>query len=246
MRGEHSRTSVKRIDTAPRRQWLLPVTYLVTTIACGSPPDPVRKIAPALAAGCTIVVKPAPETPLTMLLLGEILRDAGLPRGVLSILPTSSAAALVDPMLADDRLRKLTFTGSTGGGKALLAKAADRVLRTSMELGGNAPFLVFADADLEAAVDGAMAAKMRNTGQACTAANRINVENSIRGEFTEKLTARMQALTNGPRRSRRHPGWPADHRATPGSRRRTRPGRGGHRRHSHDRWRVWPRRRLLL
>ncbi|WP_433663883.1 NAD-dependent succinate-semialdehyde dehydrogenase [Nocardia sp. CA-128927] len=157
-----------------------------------------RKIAPALAAGCTMVVKPAAETPLTMLLLGQVFADAGLPPGVLSILPTSDAAQLTDPMFDDDRLRKVTFTGSTGVGKILLAQSATRVLRASMELGGNAPFVVFADADLDAAVDGAMAAKMRNTGEACTAANRFHVDNAVREEFTAKLTDRMRALKIGP------------------------------------------------
>jgi succinate-semialdehyde dehydrogenase / glutarate-semialdehyde dehydrogenase len=157
-----------------------------------------RKIGPALAAGCTMIVKPAAETPLTMQLLGQVFADAGLPSGVLSILPTSDAAGLTGPLLADPRMRKLTFTGSTGVGRKLLAQSADRVLRTSMELGGNAPFVVFDDADLDAAVDGAMAAKMRNMGEACTAANRIHVDNAVRAEFTEKLTARMAALTMGP------------------------------------------------
>ncbi|MFI6046710.1 NAD-dependent succinate-semialdehyde dehydrogenase [Nocardia sp. NPDC051321] len=157
-----------------------------------------RKIAPALAAGCTMVVKPAAETPLTMLLLGQVFADAGLPPGVLSILPTSDAAQLTDPMFTDDRLRKVTFTGSTAVGKTLLAQSATRVLRASMELGGNAPFVVFADADLDAAVDGAMAAKMRNTGEACTAANRFHVDNAVRAEFTTRLTDRMRALKIGP------------------------------------------------
>ncbi len=156
-----------------------------------------RKIGPALAAGCTMIVKPAAETPLTMLLLGQVFSDAGLPPGVLSILPTTDAAALTGPMIADPRMRKLTFTGSTDVGRKLLAQSADRVLRTSMELGGNAPFVDFDDADLDAAIDGAMAAKMRNMGEACTAANRIHVDNSVRAEFTEKLTARMAALTVG-------------------------------------------------
>ncbi|WP_433521323.1 NAD-dependent succinate-semialdehyde dehydrogenase [Nocardia pseudovaccinii] len=156
-----------------------------------------RKIAPAFAAGCTMVVKPAAETPLTMLLLGQAFADAGLPRGVLSILPTSDATTLTDPMFADDRLRKITFTGSTTVGKLLLAKAARRVLRSSMELGGNAPFVVFADADLDAALDGAMAAKMRNVGEACTAANRFHVDNAVRPEFTDQLTERMRALRIG-------------------------------------------------
>ncbi|MFE3059522.1 NAD-dependent succinate-semialdehyde dehydrogenase [Nocardia sp. NPDC059239] len=157
-----------------------------------------RKIAPALAAGCTVLVKPAPETPLTMLLLGEIFAEAGLPPGVLSILPTSDAAQLTAPLFTDDRLRKLTFTGSTNVGKLLLRQSASLVLRTSMELGGNAPFLVFADADLDAAVEGAFAAKMRNTGEACTAANRFHVDNSIREEFTARLTERMRTLKVGP------------------------------------------------
>ncbi|GAB2510530.1 NAD-dependent succinate-semialdehyde dehydrogenase [Nocardia heshunensis] len=157
-----------------------------------------RKIAPAFAAGCTMVVKPAAETPLTMLLLGEVFAAAGLPAGVLSILPTSKAARLTDPMFADDRLRKVTFTGSTPVGKVLLAQSAQRVLRTSLELGGNAPFVVFADADLDAAVDGAMAAKMRNIGEACTAANRFHVDNAVRAEFTARLTERMRGLKIGP------------------------------------------------
>ncbi|KIA63920.1 NAD-dependent succinate-semialdehyde dehydrogenase [Nocardia vulneris] len=156
-----------------------------------------RKIAPALAAGCTMVLKPAAETPLTMLLLGQVFADAGLPAGVLSIVPTSDAARLTDPMFRDDRLRKVTFTGSTAVGKRLLAQSSSRVLRTSMELGGNAPFLVFADADIDAAVAGAMAAKMRNTGEACTAANRFLVADAVRAEFTAKLTDRMRALKIG-------------------------------------------------
>ncbi|MGW3544522.1 NAD-dependent succinate-semialdehyde dehydrogenase [Nocardia niigatensis] len=157
-----------------------------------------RKIAPAFAAGCTMVVKPAGETPLTMLLLGEVFADAGLPAGALSILPTSKSARLTDPLFEDDRLRKMTFTGSTPVGKTLLAQSASRVLRTSMELGGNAPFLVFADADLDAAVDGAMAAKMRNIGEACTAANRFHVDNAVLEEFTTRLTERMRGLKIGP------------------------------------------------
>lgn len=156
-----------------------------------------RKIAAAVAAGCTTIIKPAPDTPLTTLLLGSVLAEAGLPDGVLSVLPTTDAAALVAPLFADRRLRKLTFTGSTAVGKSLLAQAAGRVLRTSMELGGNAPFVVFADADVDAAVEGALAAKMRNGGEACTAANRIHVDNAVREEFTEKFTARMAKLTLG-------------------------------------------------
>ena len=156
-----------------------------------------RKIAPALAAGCTMIVKPAPETPLTMLLLAEIFTEAGLPAGVLSVLPTSDAAALTGPLLDDPRLAKITFTGSTGTGKLLLRAAADNVLRSSMELGGNAPLIVFDDADISAAVDGALAAKMRNGGQACVAANRIYVDNKVREQFTAELTDRMRDLTVG-------------------------------------------------
>ncbi|UTT50911.1 MULTISPECIES: NAD-dependent succinate-semialdehyde dehydrogenase [Rhodococcus] len=156
-----------------------------------------RKIGPALAAGCPIIVKPAAETPLTMLLLGRVFADAGLPDGVLSILPTSQASALTGPLVADARLRKITFTGSTGIGKLLVRQSADRLLRTSMELGGNAPFLVFDDADVDAAVDGAMAAKMRNGGEACTAANRFHVARGVADEFADKLTARITALRTG-------------------------------------------------
>lgn len=157
-----------------------------------------RKIGPALAAGCTIIVKPAEDTPLTMLLLAEVFAEAGLPPGVLSVLPASDAVAVTEPLLADPRLRKVTFTGSTRVGKILIGASAENVLRTSMELGGNAPFVVFDDADVDAAVDGAMAAKMRNGGEACTAANRLIVANSVREEFTSKLTARISALTLGP------------------------------------------------
>ncbi|OZC59824.1 NAD-dependent succinate-semialdehyde dehydrogenase [Rhodococcus sp. 06-621-2] len=156
-----------------------------------------RKIAPALAAGCTVIVKPAEDTPLTMLLLGQVFADAGLPAGVLSILPTLDAAGVSGPLMDDPRLRKVTFTGSTGVGKLLVKNAADRLLRTSMELGGNAPFIVFDDAAVDAAVDGAMLAKMRNGGEACTAANRLYVANSVREEFTAKLTDRIAALNVG-------------------------------------------------
>ncbi|MFF3182163.1 MULTISPECIES: NAD-dependent succinate-semialdehyde dehydrogenase [Rhodococcus] len=157
-----------------------------------------RKIAPALAAGCPVILKPAEETPLTMLLLAKVFADVGLPAGVLSVLPTRSAAELTAPMFSDARLRKVTFTGSTAVGKRLLAQAAGSVMTSSMELGGNAPFIVFDDADIDAAVEGAMAAKMRNGGEACTAANRIYVDNRVRAEFTEKLSARMAAVTIGP------------------------------------------------
>ncbi|QHE71192.1 Aldehyde dehydrogenase B [Rhodococcus sp. WAY2] len=157
-----------------------------------------RKIGPALAAGCTMIVKPASETPLTMLLLAEVMADAGLPKGVLSVLPTSKSGEVTGPLLDDRRLRKLTFTGSTGVGRMLIEKSAKGLLRTSMELGGNAPFVVFDDADVDAAVEGAVLAKMRNGGEACTAANRFHVANSVREEFTAKLVDKMSSYTLGP------------------------------------------------
>jgi succinate-semialdehyde dehydrogenase/glutarate-semialdehyde dehydrogenase len=156
-----------------------------------------RKMGPAFAAGCTMIVKPAQETPLTMLYLAKLMDEAGLPKGVLSVLPTSSPGPVTEALVDDGRLRKLTFTGSTGVGKALVKQSADKLLRTSMELGGNAPFIVFDDADIDAAVDGAMLAKMRNGGEACTAANRFHVANSVREEFTEKLVKRMSEVTLG-------------------------------------------------
>lgn len=156
-----------------------------------------RKIGPALAAGCTMLVKPAQETPLTMLLLAKLMADAGLPKGVLSVLPTSDPGAITEALINDGRLRKLTFTGSTGVGKALVKQSSDKLLRTSMELGGNAAFIVFDDADVDAAVDGAIQAKMRNGGEACTAANRFHIANSVREEFTEKLIKRMSEFTLG-------------------------------------------------
>ena len=157
-----------------------------------------RKIAPALAAGCAVVLKPPGETPLTALLVGQILIDAGVPAGVVNMLATDDPGDLVSTALADDRVRKVSFTGSTRVGSMLLKQAADRVVNTTMELGGNDPFLVFDDADLDAAVDGAMLAKMRNGGQACTAANRFFVHESVAEEFGRKLAARMAALTMGP------------------------------------------------
>jgi len=156
-----------------------------------------RKIGPAIAAGCTMVVKPAQQTPLSMLALGQILIDAGLPAGVLNIVTSSSASETMTPLIADDRLRKLSFTGSTEVGRRLIAQAADGILRVSMELGGNAPFVVFEDADLDAAVDGAVIAKMRNVGEACTAANRFHVAAPIAHEFSEKLAARLAAMKIG-------------------------------------------------
>ncbi|AQT81554.1 NAD-dependent succinate-semialdehyde dehydrogenase [Mycolicibacterium litorale] len=156
-----------------------------------------RKIGPAFAAGCTMIVKPAQETPLTMLLLAKLMDDAGLPKGVLSVLPTSHPGDVTKALIDDGRLRKLTFTGSTGVGKALVAQSADKLLRTSMELGGNAPFVVFDDADVDAAVEGAMLAKMRNGGEACTAANRLHVANAVIEEFTDKFVKRMGEVNLG-------------------------------------------------
>ena len=150
-----------------------------------------RKIAPALAAGCTAVVKPAELTPLTTLLFVDLLREAGLPDGVVNVVTTSTAGELSGPLIADPRLRKLSFTGSTPVGRTLLRQASGNVLRTSMELGGNAPFLVFEDADLDAAVDGAMLAKFRNVGQACTAANRFLVHERVAEEFVARVTEQV-------------------------------------------------------
>ncbi|MDQ4052969.1 MAG: NAD-dependent succinate-semialdehyde dehydrogenase [Actinomycetota bacterium] len=156
-----------------------------------------RKIGPAIAAGCTMVVKPASQTPLTMLALAALLSEAGLPDGVLNVVTTSDSGGLSETLMADDRLRKVSFTGSTGVGRRLVEQSAGQLQRMSMELGGNAPFLVFEDADLEAAVDGAMVAKMRNMGEACTAANRFLVHESVAQEFAERLAARMGKLTLG-------------------------------------------------
>ncbi|HEY0259878.1 MAG TPA: NAD-dependent succinate-semialdehyde dehydrogenase [Lacisediminihabitans sp.] len=156
-----------------------------------------RKIAPALAAGCTVVVKPAELTPLTTLYLARLFEEVGLPAGVLNVVTTSSAAEVSAPIIADRRLRKLSFTGSTAVGIRLLEQASANVLRTSMELGGNAPFLVFEDADLDLAVEGAMVAKFRNIGQACTAANRFIVHESLAEEFAARVTARVQELRVG-------------------------------------------------
>jgi succinate-semialdehyde dehydrogenase/glutarate-semialdehyde dehydrogenase len=156
-----------------------------------------RKIGPAVAAGCTMVIKPAAQTPLSMLKLAELMTEAGLPPGVLNVITTHDAGGVMEPLIRDGRARKLSFTGSTGVGVKLIEQAAEKVLRTSMELGGNAPFLVFADADLDKAVDGAMLAKMRNGGEACTAANRIYVHSSILDAFAAKLTERMTALKVG-------------------------------------------------
>ncbi len=156
-----------------------------------------RKIGPAIAAGCTMVVKPASLTPLTMLALARILAEAGLPDGVLNVVTSSSSGSTMKPLIEDPRLRKLSFTGSTEVGRTLMKQASGRLLRLSMELGGNAPFIVFADADLEQAVQGAMDAKMRNMGESCVAANRFHVHESIAEQFTTRLTERMGALRVG-------------------------------------------------
>src|SRR5699024_10303243 len=156
-----------------------------------------RKIAPALAAGCTCILKPATATPLTAFLIAQIVEQAGIPAGVVNVLTTAKASDVTDTILADPRVRKLSFTGSTAVGRLLLKKAADQVISCSMELGGNAPFIVFEDANLEEAVEGAMLAKMRNGGEACTAANRIYVHRSIEDEFADLLTKRMAALEVG-------------------------------------------------
>jgi succinate-semialdehyde dehydrogenase/glutarate-semialdehyde dehydrogenase len=156
-----------------------------------------RKIGPALAAGCSVVLKPASETPLTMLALMPVMEEAGVPPGVINVVPSRRSGPVVDAMLKDPRVRVVSFTGSTEVGRKLLHAAADNVVKPAMELGGNAPFIVFDDADVDAAIDGAMIAKMRNMGEACTAANRFYVHEKVHDEFAKKLTARMQALKIG-------------------------------------------------
>jgi succinate-semialdehyde dehydrogenase / glutarate-semialdehyde dehydrogenase len=156
-----------------------------------------RKIGPAIAAGCTMVIKPAKQTPLSMFALAQILEEAGLPGGVLNVITSSSASSVSAPILSDPRLRKLSFTGSTEIGKKLIEQSAENVLRVSMELGGNAPFLVFDDADVDDAVEGALIAKMRNGGEACTSANRFHVAEGVRDEFTEKLAKRIGDMRVG-------------------------------------------------
>ena len=156
-----------------------------------------RKIGPAIAAGCTMVVKPAAETPLTMLALAQLLEEVGLPKGVLNVITTSTSGEVMEPLIRDPRARKLTFTGSTAVGRKLVEQSSEQLLRVSMELGGNAPFIVFDDADIDKAVEGAMLAKMRNIGEACTAANRFFVHESVAKEFSEKFAAKMAAMTVG-------------------------------------------------
>jgi succinate-semialdehyde dehydrogenase/glutarate-semialdehyde dehydrogenase len=157
-----------------------------------------RKIGPALAAGCTVVLKPASETPLTALAVADLLAEAGAPPGVVNVIPSSRSGPVVSAMLHDPRTRKLSFTGSTEVGRKLLAEAADHVVSTSMELGGNAPFIVFDDADLDAAIEGAMIAKMRNGGEACTAANRFYAQRGIAEEFSRRLSETMGKVKMGP------------------------------------------------
>jgi succinate-semialdehyde dehydrogenase/glutarate-semialdehyde dehydrogenase len=156
-----------------------------------------RKIAPAIAAGCTMVVKPAQQTPLSMLALAGVLEEAGLPGGVLNVITAHHSGAVIEPLLKDLRTRKLSFTGSTEVGRALISQSSHQILRVSMELGGNAPFLVFEDADLDAAVEGALTAKLRNVGEACTAANRFHVHESIAEEFAARMAERMAKLKVG-------------------------------------------------
>jgi succinate-semialdehyde dehydrogenase / glutarate-semialdehyde dehydrogenase len=156
-----------------------------------------RKIGPAIAAGCTMVVKPAKQTPLSMLMLAQILEEAGLPGGVLNVITAKSSGATMEPLIRDPRTRKLSFTGSTEVGRTLIEQSAEQILRVSMELGGNAPFLVFEDADLDAAVDGAMIAKMRNIGEACTSANRFHVAEPVAADFASRLAERMGAMKIG-------------------------------------------------
>jgi succinate-semialdehyde dehydrogenase / glutarate-semialdehyde dehydrogenase len=156
-----------------------------------------RKIGPAIAAGCTMVVKPAQQTPLSMLALAKILEEAGLPGGVLNLITASSSGETMSPLIADQRLRKMSFTGSTEVGRRLMAQASETLLRLSMELGGNAPFIVFEDADIDAAVAGAMLAKMRNMGEACTSANRFHVAGAVADQFATKLAEQMGALKLG-------------------------------------------------
>jgi succinate-semialdehyde dehydrogenase/glutarate-semialdehyde dehydrogenase len=156
-----------------------------------------RKIGPAVAAGCTMVIKPAQQTPLSMYALAGILDEAGLPKGVFNVITSSSSSEVSKPIISDPRLRKLTFTGSTEVGRKLIEQSAEGVLKVSMELGGNAPFLVFADADIDAAVEGAVVAKMRNGGEACTAANRFHVADEVASEFAEKLAAKLGEMKVG-------------------------------------------------
>ena len=204
-----------------------------------------RKIGPAVAAGCTMVVKPAQQTPLSMLMLARILEEAGLPGGVLNLFTASSSGETTGPLIADPRLRKMSFTGSTEVGRTLMKQASDTLLRLSMELGGNAPFLVFDDADVDAAVEGAMLAKMRNIGEACTSANRFHVGDKVADEFADQAgreDGRADARPGSRGRRRRRP---ADRRQPAHQGVRAGPGRDRTRRAGRGR-RTGPRRRRLL
>lgn len=195
---------IGEISTAPGGQNRIIVQYQPVGIALLITPwnfpaaMASRKIAPALAAGCTCILKPATETPLTAYAMAALMAEAGVPAGVVNVVTTSRSGAVVGAMLNDPRLRKLSFTGSTEVGKILLRQAAGQIINCSMELGGNAPFVVFDDADIEAAIDGAMIAKMRNGGEACTAANRFYVQSGVVEAFSEMLALRMKAVTVGP------------------------------------------------
>src|SRR3954447_14586712 len=202
--AEEAVRAIGEVMTAPSGANKIMVLHQPVGIAVLVPPwtfpaaMATRKIGPALAAGCTVILKPASDTPLTALAMARILDEAGVPAGVVNVLPARRSGPTVSAMLHDPRVRKLSFTGSTEVGRVLLKEAADQVINCSMELGGNAPFVVFADADLEAAVEGAMIAKMRNGGEACTAANRFYVERSVAEEFGRGLAERMGALRVGP------------------------------------------------
>ena len=185
-----------------------------------------RKIGPALAAGCPVVLKPASETPLTMLALMPILEEAGVPAGVVNVIPSRRSGPVVDAMLHDPRVRVVSFTGSTEVGRKLLHAAADNIVKPAMELGGNAPFIVFEDADIDAAIDGAMIAKMRNMGEACTAANRFYVHEKVHDAFAEKLTAQDGRAEDGQRPRRRRRARAAGQRGDPRQGESTGRGRG--------------------
>ena len=174
-----------------------------------------RKIGPALAAGCPVVLKPASDTPLTMLALMPILEEAGVPAGVVNVIPSRSSGKVVSAMLHDPRVRVVSFTGSTEVGRKLLHEAADNIVKPAMELGGNAPFIVFEDADIDAAIEGAMIAKMRNMGEACTAANRFYVHEKVHDEFAKKLTDKMAVAEDGQRPRRRRRARPAGQQGRP-------------------------------
>jgi succinate-semialdehyde dehydrogenase / glutarate-semialdehyde dehydrogenase len=202
--AEEAVRAVGALMTAPSGQNRILVTHQPIGIAVLVTPwnfpaaMATRKIGPALAAGCTCILKPASETPLTALLVAQILEQAGVPKGVVNVVPSKRSGAVVSAMLHDPRVRKLSFTGSTEVGARLLKEAADQIISSSMELGGNAPFVVFDDADLDAAIEGAMVAKMRNGGEACTAANRFYVEKGIAPEFSRRFTEAMAKLRVGP------------------------------------------------